>query len=200
MNLEELKVLIVEDEAVIAADIRSLLRSEGCGIAGVAYSASKAYDLLSSSQPNFVVLDIYLGPGDSGIDIAEVIHEKYKIPYIFLTSFSDELTVSAAQEHGPYGYIVKPYQDRTLLTTLSVAWANYKKTLSQNSWNMDRLPTPLSNQEKNICRLLCDGHSYKQICANLHISMNTLKYHVKNIYTKCDVSGRAELIPLFLQS
>lgn len=198
MKLEEINVLIIEDEAVIAADIKSLLRSEGCNVVGVAYNVSKALDILSSAQPNFVILDIYLGSGPSGIDIAEVIHDKYKIPYIFLTSFSDEQTLAAAQEHGPYGYIVKPYQERTLLTTISVAWSNYKKSFEQTSWNMDKLENPLSNQEKNICQLLCDGLSYKQICSSLHISMNTLKFHVKNIYTKCDVVGRAELIPLFL--
>lgn len=198
MKLEDLNILIIEDEAVIAADLRSFLRSEGCNIVGVAYNASKALDLLASTQPNFVILDIYLGTGPSGIDIAEVIHDKYKIPYIFLTSFSDEDTLNAAQEYGPYGYIVKPYQERTLLTTISVAWSNYKKSVGQSSWNMENLQTPLSKQEKNICHLLCDGLSYKQICEELHISMNTLKYHVKNIYTKCNVAGRAELIPLFL--
>ena len=198
MILDELNVLIVEDEAVIAADIRSLLRAEGCKIAGVAYTVSRALDLLASAKPNFAILDVYLGPGASGIDIAEIIHDKHKIPFIFLTSFSDEQTLTAAQEHGPYGYLVKPYQDRTLLTTISVAWSNYKAANATATWDMDQIEHPLSNQEKNICKLLCDGLSYKQICATLHISMNTLKYHVKNIYTKCDVSGRAELIPLFL--
>ena len=198
MNLEELNVLIVEDEAVIATDIKSLLRKHDCRIAGIAYSGSRAMDLLASVNPNFVILDIYLGNGPSGIDVAEVIHEKYKIPYIFLTSFSDEETLNAAQEHGPYGYLVKPFQDQTLLTTVSVAWNNYKKSKDSKIWNIEDSEYQLSNQEVNICRLLCEGLSYKQICAQLHIAMNTLKFHVKNIYTKCDVSGRAELIPLFL--
>ncbi len=198
MKLDELNVLIVEDEAIIATDIKSLLRKHGCGIAGAAYSGSRAFDILASSNPNFVILDIYLGNGPSGIDVAEVIHDKYKIPYIFLTSFSDEETLTAAQEHGPYGYIVKPFQEQTLLTTISVAWNNYKKSKESHTWEFENSNFQLSNQEVKICRLLCDGLSYKQICAELHIAMNTLKFHVKNIYTKCDVSGRAELIPLFL--
>ena len=198
MIFNELNVLIVEDEAVIAADIRSLLRSEGCKIAGVAYTGTRALDLLASANANFAILDVHLGSGISGIDIAEIIHNKYNIPYIFLTSFSDELTLSAAQEHGPYGYLVKPYQERSLLTTISIAWSNFRKSQEKNTWTIEQSNFQLSKQESKICELLCNGLSYKQICADLHISMNTLKYHVKNIYTKCDVKGRAELIPLFL--
>lgn len=198
MNFDELNILIAEDEAIIAADIRSLLRSEGCKIAGVAYTGSRALDLLASANANFAILDIHLGTGPSGIDIAEVIHSKYQIPYIFLTSFSDEHTLSAAQEHGPYGYLVKPYQERSLLTTISIAWSNFKKSQQKKTWNIAHSNLHLSKQESNICELLCNGLSYKQICSDLHISMNTLKFHVKNIYTKCDVKGRAELIPLFL--
>ena len=144
MTFEELNVLIVEDEAVIAADIRSLLRSEGCKIAGVAYNGSRALDLLSSTNPNFAILDVHLGTGPSGIDVAEVIHSKYRIPYIFLTSFSDEHTLSAAQEQGPYGYLVKPYQERTLLTTISIAWSNYKRQEKQDDWNLDIIDNGLS--------------------------------------------------------
>lgn len=197
---EQLNILIVEDEPVIATDLKSFLKSEGHKVVGVAYNATRALDLLSTTKPNLVVIDIHLGPGLSGIDIAEVIHENYKIPYIFLTSFSDELTLTSAQEYGPYGYLVKPYQERTLLTTIAIAWSNYKKSREQATWDMSKLDNPLSDQEKNICKLLCEGLSYKQICSSLHITMNTLKFHVKNIYTKCDVSGRAELIPLLLNN
>ena len=193
---ENLKILIVEDEPIIATDIKSLLRSEGFGVVGVAKNAQRAYDLLRSGSPNFAILDIYLGTGPGGIDIAEVIHDHYKIPYIFLTSFADEETLAAAQELGPYGYLVKPFQDKTLITTISVAWSNYQRLQQEEDINFNRFNVKLTEQEERICRLLCRGASYKQICEQLFISMNTLKFHVKNIYSKFDVVGRAELTAL----
>lgn len=196
MDNSELSILIVEDDPVIAIDIKSLLRQEGFSIVGVAKDASRAWDLLASEQPNFAILDIYLGSGPNGIDVAEVIHEKYHIPYIFLTSFSDSDTLAAAQEQGPFGYLVKPFQDQTLITTISVAWSNWSRMQKKPLIDLSALTIGLTQQEIKICELLVQGLSYKQMCAHLFISMNTLKYHVKNIYTKAEVSGRSELSAL----
>ena len=85
MDRQQVNILIVEDDPVIGTDIKSLLRHEGFGIAGVAHNAIKALDMLSNRQPNFAILDIHLGVGDTGIQVAEVIHDQYQIPYIFLS-------------------------------------------------------------------------------------------------------------------
>ena len=196
MDRQELRILIVEDDPVISTDIKSLLLHEGFKVVGKAKNAVAALDLLYNAKPNFAILDIHLGRGQNGIDIAEVIHEKYKIPYIFLTSFSDEATLEAAQEQGPYGYLVKPFQDRSLITTITTAWQNFNRTLKAHRVELSSFNLKLTLQEENICLHLIKGASYKQICAVLFISMNTLKYHVKNIYTKFDVKGRAELAAL----
>lgn len=195
--MKGLRVLVVEDDPVISTDIQSLLRSEGYQVVGVAKNALRAYDLLKVAKPDLAILDIYLGTGPGGIEIAEAIHEHYHIPYIFLTSYADEATLNAAQEHGPYGYLVKPFQDRTLLTTLAVAWSTYQRVHSQAE-SFSRMPASLTAQEEKICRLLYEGLSYKQIAEHLFISMNTLKFHTKNIYSKCCVSGRAELTAFFI--
>ncbi len=196
MDRGALKILIVEDDPIIATDIKSLLKHEGFGVVGVAKNALRALDLLHSAKPNFAILDVHLGKGQSGIDIAEIIHDKYHIPYIFLTSFSDNETLAAAQEQSPYGYLVKPFQDRTLITTIATAWLNYKKTLKSDEPDFTAHNVALTEQEQVICTHLYRGESYKQICAARYISMNTLKYHVKNIYSKFKVAGRAELTAL----
>lgn len=198
MEPSELRILIVEDDPIIATDIKSLLRNEGFQVVGHAKNAIRAYDLLISTNPNFIILDIHLGTGPSGIDVAEVIHSKYNLPYIFLTSFSDQNTLTAAQEQGPYGYLVKPFQEKTLLTTISIAWSNHQRQATKNQLNFDKLEISLTTKEKEICQLLFSGDSYKQICETLAFSMNTLKFHVKNIYSKLGVSGRAELTHKFL--
>lgn len=198
MIKSDLRILIVEDDAVINADLKSLLKSEGFDVIGATTRSSKALDILATRKPNFAILDIHLGAGMSGIEIAEIIHTKYQIPYIFLTSFSDEETMAMAQEQGPYGYLVKPFQDRTLITTVTTAWHNYKRILKASVKDHSEKLHRLTQQEQTISHELVRGRSYKQICKALFISMNTLKYHVKNIYLKMDVSGRAELSNMLL--
>ena len=193
MDRSKLEILIVEDNPMINLDIKSLLTHEGFKIAGVASHGSKALDLLANRKPNFAILDIHLGNGISGIDIAEVIHEKYHFPYIFLTSFSDDATVTAAQEQAPYGYLVKPFQDRTLITTITTAWLHHQRLKENKDPDLDQYFDQLTPQEQTVCRELMKGGSYKQISEQLFVSLNTLKYHVKNIYLKLEVASRAEL-------
>ncbi|MDG2450179.1 MAG: LuxR C-terminal-related transcriptional regulator, partial [Saprospiraceae bacterium] len=127
------------------------------------------------------------------IDIAEVLHNKYQIPYIFLTLFSDEKTLNSAQEMAPYGYLVKPFQDQSLISTITIAWSNWQRSLHKTINSELIAKKSLTDQEQVITGLLAKGHSYKTICEKLFISMNTLKYHAKNIYSKFDVKGRSEL-------
>lgn len=187
----------MEDEPIIAEDIQDLLLSESFKVIGVAHTGSKALDMLSSRKPDFVILDIHLAGPMTGLDVAEVIHQQYHIPYIFLSSYDDENTIVQAQQHSPYGYLVKPFQDRTLLTSIKIAMSNYE------TFNRDKLITKIdienmfnvkvTEQEYSIVTHLVNGKSYKQIAADSFISMNTVKYHVKNIYNKFDLTGRSEL-------
>ena len=198
MDRSSIKILVVEDDPVIATDLKSILNHEGFQVVGVAGNGSRALDLLALRKPNFAILDIHLGTGLTGIDVAEVIHDKYQIPYIFLTSFSDQDTMQAAQEQGPYGYIVKPFQDKTLITTITTAWYTFQRMHQKSSIREHKRLEDLTKQEKIICQHLLDGLSYRQICTALFISMNTLKFHIKNIYQKMDVSGRSELSHMLL--
>lgn len=197
MELQKTKVLIVEDDGIIAEDLNSLLFEKGYSIVGVAHNGTDALDMLANRQPDFALLDINLGHGLSGLDVAKVIHEKFKLPYIFLTSFDDEKTLEQAQSFGPYGYIVKPYQERTLLTTIKTALANFKTTKSSPGLkreNIDKVSTQkVTDQEFKIIECLINGLSYQKISESLFISVNTVKYHAKNIYMKLDIKGRAEL-------
>lgn len=197
MQLQETKVLIVEDDGIIAEDLNSLLIEKGFNIVGVAHNGSDALDMLENRSPNFAILDINLGSGISGLNVAKVIHEKFEFPYIFLTSFDDNSTLEQAQNFGPYGYIVKPYQERTLLTTIKTAISNFKQSqtnLVVNRTKLNEMSTQkITNQEFKIIENLIKGLTYKQIADSLFISINTVKFHAKNIYTKLDISGRSEL-------
>ncbi|MCP9234675.1 DNA-binding response regulator [Lewinella sp. JB7] len=194
MSLAALRVLIVEDDPIIRTDLRSLLTSHDIAVVGAAKNSVQAYDLLRSAEPNFAILDINLGPGPGGLEIAEVLRERYRLPYIFLTSYADPATLEAAVEQGPYGYLVKPFQDDTVLSTLTVAWSNYQRLRQTRGIDLSSCPEPLTEQEQRIARLLIEGLSYRAISERLFISQNTLKYHVKHLYAKFGVAGRAELV------
>ncbi len=197
MIAKETRVLIVEDDAIIAEDINGLLKSEGFTIVGVAHKGADAIDMLKNREPNFALLDIHLQGSLSGIDVAEVIHNNYNFPYIFLSSYDDEKTLGEAQQHSPYGYLVKPFQDRTLLTSIKVAisnFNNYNRTKELSKEHIEQaFGTAITEQEYLVITNLLDGKSYKQIASDNFISMNTVKYHVKNIYNKFNLTGRSEL-------
>ena len=197
MPLSDLNILIVEDDPIISEHISQLLTSTGARIVGKAHSGSRALDLLHNSSPQFVICDIHLGAGMTGLDVAEVVHQKYGLPYIFLTSFDDETTLSQAQEYSPYGYIVKPFHDRTLISTIKVALYNHQKKSSSGRLVREdveeKINTPLTDREFDILQLLISGSSYQQIADAQHLSRETIKYHASKLYNKCQIANRSEL-------
>ena len=192
------QILIVEDDPIIAHDISIILQKHDYHVKAVCHNATKAIDLLANDDIDAAILDIHLGSGQNGIDVARIIHEKHPIPYIFLTSFSDTATLQAAQEQGPYGYLVKPFQEETLLTTLAIAISNFEKQQGSRSKSFTPPQAGLTDQETKIIAELLTGESYANIAEKMFISINTVRYHVKNIYAKYDVNGRAQLIHALL--
>jgi len=186
------KILIVEDDPIISHDLSLILQSNGFVVQCQAFTGVQAIDALAKHPLDFVLLDIHLGKGQSGIDVAKVIHEKYDVPYVFLTSFSDKSTLEAAMEQGPYGYLVKPFQEATLLSTIELALYNH--SLSSKKVDILEKLKHLTDQELKICTALLEGKSYQAAADSLFISINTVRYHIKNLYTKYNVNGRAELM------
>ena len=116
-----IRVLIVEDEPVIATDIEMTLTGDDYTVVGIAYSSTQALDLLHRFRPDVVLLDIAIKGDKDGIDIATIINDKYKIPFIYITSFSDRETLERAKATLPYGYIVKPFKDRDIISAIEMA-------------------------------------------------------------------------------
>lgn len=194
--IEGKRIIVVEDEIIISQDIQAILRKHGATIVGSYYRADKAINGLKSVEADIALLDINLGGATTGIDIAAILRRDKIMPYIFLTSYSDPATLTQAQEQSPYGYLVKPFQEATLITTLSIALSNFAK--QQDTLRLDRFDH-ITAQEKQLCTLLYQGKSYQDIADQLTVSINTVRYHVKNIYGKCHVSSRAELISYLLK-
>ncbi|MBV8900483.1 MAG: PAS domain S-box protein [Verrucomicrobia bacterium] len=115
------KILIVEDEILVARELEARLRSLGYAIAGVALSGEEALRAASELQPDIVLVDIVLkGPMD-GIAVADEMRTRLDLPVVYVTAYADESTVRRAKVTQPYGYIVKPFSDSEVYAAVEIA-------------------------------------------------------------------------------
>lgn len=115
------RILIVEDDSIIALTIQGRLKQFGYEVVGRASTGDDAIKKAKELQPDLVLMDIHIkGPID-GIQTAETVYGIYNIPVVYLTAYSDEKTLERAQKTSPFGYVVKPFNDETLRTTIRMA-------------------------------------------------------------------------------
>ena len=114
-------VLIVEDEAVLAIGMEYSLEEFGYEVTGIETTANNAIKHVKLNQPDIILMDIKLKGEKSGIDAAKFIWSNYKIPVVFLTSFSDDKTVKNAMNSEPYGYLIKPCREDELKVAIETA-------------------------------------------------------------------------------
>ncbi len=123
------KVLIVEDENIVARDIQATLVRLGYSVAGIASSGEEAVDLAQKSSPEVILMDIVLARGFiDGVETAQKLRELgANVPVIFLTAHSDDATVRRATTTGPHGYVVKPYQARDLKIAIDMSLSHVRE-------------------------------------------------------------------------
>ena len=121
------KILIVEDEVIVARNIEKRLINAGYKVAGIASSGEEAIELASSLKPDLVLMDIKLKGKMDGIDAAKAIRNSYRLPIIYLTSYADEETFQRAKVTEPFGYLIKPFELKEL--NRSVEMALYKNKI-----------------------------------------------------------------------
>ncbi len=198
--MSKLRILIVEDEPVIAENISMYLDNADFEVSGIAYDSLEAKDQLITNTPDAAILDVNLESEEDGIDIAGYINEKFQLPFLFLTSYSDKETLERAKKVKPSGYIVKPFNEKTLLASLEIAISNFtaEKNHSLPPLSLEKinnyLLSPISDREFELVQLLYEGITNTQIAEKLFISVNTVKTHLKSIYLKLDAGTRIEVI------
>lgn len=122
------RILIVEDEHIVAMDLERSLVSLGFQVIGTADRAAEAVQLAGEKSPDLVLMDIRLPGAMSGIDAARAIRQRWHIPVVFATAYADENTVEDATTTGPYGYITKPFRAKELNATIAVALHQHRET------------------------------------------------------------------------
>ncbi len=126
--MNKVKILIVEDELIIAEDLKDILESLDYDVCGISISARESLQMLEEHAPDLALLDIQIKGGKDGIELANDINEQFKIPFIFLSSHADASTLERAKEVRPYGYLVKPFQEKDIHTTIEMALNNFTNT------------------------------------------------------------------------
>ncbi|MGB5477582.1 MAG: PAS domain S-box protein, partial [Thermoanaerobaculia bacterium] len=131
------RVLVVEDEAIVAMDLKRALEGFGYTVPGIAISGSEALEIATSTRPDIVLMDIQLDGHMDGVEVAHRINDLLDVPIVFLTAYSNETTLQRAKTAHPYGFLLKPYQERELRGAVEVALYTHgieKKLRRRESW------------------------------------------------------------------
>jgi signal transduction histidine kinase len=137
------RIMVVEDEGIVALDIQSKLEAKGYEVSAVVATGEDAVDSAGELLPDLVLMDIQLAGEMDGTQAAEQIHELYDIPVVYLTAFSDDRTLNRAKNAEPFGYILKPFEEKKLHATIEVAL--YKHQIDKEK---EQLKAQLSQARK----------------------------------------------------
>jgi len=151
--MSAIKIGIVEDEGITSEVIKHALQKLKYKIATPAFTYNQAVQMFETEKPDLVILDIKLEEEKDGIDLAVLLKEKYKTPFIFLTANSDSTTLERAKKVRPLAFLVKPFSQVDLHATIEIAFNNYQSTLNENN-------------EKNNFVVMKVGRSFEKVNTN----------------------------------
>jgi two-component system response regulator LytT len=146
--MSKVNVLVVEDESIVSKDIQYSLKKIGYNVIGAAPTGERAVELAEELNPDIILMDIMLKGKITGIEASAQIKEKLNIPVIFLTAYADENTLSKAKITEPYAYIIKPFKEIDLHTSIEMALYKHGKELEILK-ERDLLFSLVENKENN---------------------------------------------------
>ncbi len=149
--MDKIKILIVEDELIIANDLSDILTENGYAVTGMAKSYTAGLEELEKETPDIVLLDIQISGDRDGVELANTIRSMFHIPFIFISSHTDRSTLDRVMESNPYGFLVKPFEDEDVLVAIRLALHNFSKEQNENGENDDFvINESLFIRQKNI--------------------------------------------------
>jgi len=123
------RILVVEDEQIVADDLRETLEILGYEVAGLAVSGEEAIAKVAATCPNLVLMDIRLEGAMDGIEASQIIQTDFQLPVVYLTANADRATLERVKQSEPFGYLMKPFTERSLATTIEIAIARHQAEL-----------------------------------------------------------------------
>jgi len=140
--MDKVKILVVEDEMIIADTIVDALEGFGYDVIEPAITYTEAIEQIEKENPSIGIFDIQLSGNKSGIDLAKVVKEKYNFPFIFLTSNSDKMTLDEVKKVQPASFLVKPFNNEELYAAIEIAMYSYSQ---QKNKTVDSLNSVLKD-------------------------------------------------------
>lgn len=122
-------ILVVEDERIIACDIRNSLERSGYNVPAITAYGEHAIEKAEALEPDLILMDVMLKGEMSGIKAAEEIYSRLRIPIVYLTAYSDENTLAKARQTQPFGYVLKPFDEAQLITTIEIALSRHQNEI-----------------------------------------------------------------------
>lgn len=144
-------IFIVEDEAIVANDIKETLKSLGYEVPGIAKSGEIAIEKVGALRPDLVLMDIHLATEMDGVETAGKINALYGIPVIYLTAYADKPLIDRAKVTEPYGYVIKPYDERELQSVIEMAL--YKHRIEREIKKRDAVLFAVSSAVEWLLRI-----------------------------------------------
>src|ERR1700761_9091773 len=151
--MDKKRILIVEDEFIIADVLRSILQTAGYNVCGIADSVKEALALIEEFKPELVLLDIYLKGKLTGIDLARNLSQ-LDIPFIYISANSNQKVLEAAKVTNPYGFVIKPFREKDVLLAVEIAVYRYENQLENGQRENALL-------QKKAAEILASGLSWE---------------------------------------
>jgi len=178
------KILVVEDEAVIALRLQQRLSMMGYEVVALSHSSEESLEKARDLRPDLILMDIKIPGNLDGITVAEIVKSELDIPVVFLTAFAEDQIIERAKQAEPYGYIVKPFQDQELKAAVEIAL--YKK-------DMERRLKESEQQYRSMIDSMGDVIHVVDRELRLLIANPTLIQWNKELGLETEVVGRALL-------
>lgn len=156
-------ILIVEDEFIVANDLRIILQKAGYKICGIAPSVAKAIELIKTKSPDWILLDIFLQGTKTGIDLAGQLGEM-GIPFIYISANTNQAILEAAKATEPYGFLVKPFREKDLLVMLDIALYRHEQS---KKFNHPKVASLLEQTEQIAAKTDSRNEKLKQVATAL---------------------------------
>ena len=195
------KILVVEDEMIIAADISMMLSALGYDVTGITPRGEDALKSIEGTRPDIVLMDVIM-PVMDGIEATKLLQQRFPaIKVLVLSSFHDHESVYAMLQNGAVGYLTKSTLSKDLVETIR-ATIGGKMVFSRDVVNQLVAPSQpmvdyhLTDRELEVLVLMADGLNMPEIAEKLTISPSTVKYHITNICNKFGVATRSEALVL----
>ena len=203
-----IRVCLADDQALIRSGLRALLALfEGIEVVAEAEDGARAIDLVLSSRPDVLLLDVRM-PKYNGVQVINALAARGALPpTLLLTTFEDDAALVGGVRAGARGFLLKGVSPETLVEAIRTVAAGERylyaplspdrtRTLADASWRDEAIdrPEPLTTRERDVLKLMTSGISNSQIASALRLGEGTVRNHVSSILSKLGVADRTKAV------